>query len=239
MPKPLQISVVIPIYNNEHVIEELSQRLISELNSFNFEVIYVNDCSIDKSSQKLQYVSSLYSQINYINLSKNVGQQKATLEGIKKAIGKKTVILDGDLQDDPKLITHLYTKANEIESSVFVKRKGVYQSKKRMITSILIKKVIQLMSGLHYKAGSYYMFDQYILKKVISSASNCKHPYMSIIVAHQSKKIHYVTAKRGKNLGVSGYNFRKRIKAALMAIYCSAYCIYSRSILGLKNIVLQ
>lgn len=228
MDEIIDLSVVIPIYNNDNVLIELNNQLIEELVFLKYEIIYVNDCSPDRAIDTLTFFASKYPRVRPINLSKNIGQQKATLEGLKKAVGQKIVVLDGDLQDSPKLIPDLYNKNKSEGDAVFVKRKGIYQSMGRMMTSILIKKVIQLISGLHYKAGSYYLFDSSIKKKVIFVASNCKHPYMSIIVAHFSNKIKYVSATRGKNTGPSGYNFRKRIKAAIMAIYCSLYCTYTR-----------
>ncbi|GAA3522548.1 hypothetical protein GCM10022393_41420 [Aquimarina addita] len=231
MNKELDISVVIPIYRNNKVLKELHNALMTVLNPYNYEIIYVNDCSPDSSLDTLTDLASQYACVTYLDLEENVGQQKATLQGLKKAIGQKIVVLDGDLQDHPQLIPLLYqAMAQNNGSAAFVKRKGMYQSKGRMTTSVLIKKIIQLLSGLHYKAGSYYMFDNSLLKKVTTTASNCQYPYMSIIVAHFASQIQYISADRGKSIGPSGYTFSKRIKAAVMAIYCSLYCTYTKLI---------
>lgn len=223
----LEISVVIPIYRNAKQIDELVSRLEQTLNQFRYEVIFVNDCSPDRSLELLQSHSRQKEQFHLKNLDKNVGQQRATLEGLKLAKGNRVVVLDGDLQDAPELIPDLYQLLSQGRMAAFVKRKGMYQSGGRMFTSILIKRVIQLLSGLHYKAGSYYMFDRSILKRILNVASRCSYPYMSIIVAHFGKKMSYIDAQRGKSIGGS-YSFIKRIKAAMMAVYCSLYCTYSK-----------
>ncbi len=226
----INVSIVIPVYGNNQFLVELSDRIKANLPLLNYEIIFVNDYSPDDSLNTLKILSSKDSQIRYINLPINIGQQKATLKGIQNALGQKIVVLDGDLQDRPELIIELYNKSKLVDDAVFVKRKGIYQSKGRMITSILIKKIIQFTSGLHYKAGSYYIFDRSILKEVISEAANCKHPYMSIIIAHFADKIDYIAADRTKSIGSTGYTMIKRIRAAYMAIYCSLYCRYSKLI---------
>jgi len=226
MTEEIEISVVIPIYRNNKSLLELSARIIKSLDSFKHEIIFVNDNSPDNSLEILKNLTSKYKQIKHLNLTQNLGQQKATMQGLKIAMGKKIVVLDGDLQDRPELIPRLNNSISTNKNSVFVKRKGIYQSANRMVTSVLIKKVVQLISGLHYKAGSYYMFDSSLLPKVLLVASKCKYPYLSIIVAHFSSTINYISANRNKNIEPSNYNFATRIKAAIMAIYCSFYCSY-------------
>lgn len=231
MTELLDISVVIPIYGNNDSLAELNSRLMASLSSFKHEIVYVNDDSPDDSSNSMQILASKHQQIRHIKLLQNVGQQKATLEGLKVVFGKKIVVLDGDLQDTPELIPELYKLIRSEKDAVFVKRKGIYQSIGRMLTSMFIKKIIQIMSGLHYKAGSYYMFDRSLLSDVNLVASKCRYPYVSIIVAQFAHQVKYVTVDRGKGVGPSGYSLMKRIKAAMMAIYCSAYCTYSKLIL--------
>lgn len=228
MVKELDISVVIPVYKNCHSLDKLSNRLMTSLSTYEYEIIFVNDGSPDETLSKLEILSLKYSQIRHITLSKNIGQQKATLEGLKVVLGNEIVVMDGDLQDSPELIPALYKAVTSKKNTVFVKRKGIYQSIGRMLSSILFKKIIQSISGLHYRAGSYYIFDRAILSKVILLASKCKYPYMSIIVAHIASQVSYIAADRSKSIGSSGYGFITRTRAAIMAVYCAAYCNYTR-----------
>jgi len=224
MANQIELSVVIPIYKNENTLFELTHRLIDHLKIFRFEIIYVNDASSDNSLNILKKLSSENRNVKYLDLSVNIGQQKATLEGLKKATGSKIVVLDGDLQDKPELINPLY-KLNDTENeAVFVLRKGTYQSLWRMLTSVLTKKIVQLLSGLNYKAGSYYMIDYLTLSKVLNIATHCPYPYMSILVAHCSKNIKYLPAKRDKSTNPSGYDDIQRIRVTYQAIHCCLYC---------------
>lgn len=227
----VDISVVVPIYNNSQSLVELTERLLAVLNEYTFEIIYINDCSPDNSFAVIERLSIKYPQIKSKDLPINIGQHKATLEGIKMALGDKIVVMDGDLQDDPKLINALKACAFSDGEAAFVKRKGIYQSLPRMLTSLVTKKTVQLLSGLHYKAGSYYLFDKSIQPKVLALASFCSHPYMSIMIAQAARKVNYIEAQRGKSIGGSGYNFKKRLRAGFMAIHCSIYCLYFKLVL--------
>lgn len=229
MNETTDITVVVPVYKNADSLMELSERINHTLGSLQFEIIYVNDCSPDNASVVLDELSRTYAQVRVHTLSQNIGQHKATLEGIKKASGRKVVVMDGDLQDAPELIIKMYDIASSNKDAVFVKRKGSYQSKGRMLTSLIIKKAVQFISGLHYKAGSYYVFDQSYQSKIITVASKCRYPYMSIITGHLADNIQYIESERSKSIGGSGYNFAKRIYAAFMALYCALYCSYIRA----------
>ncbi len=225
MSRMPEISVVVPVYRNEKELRELTSRLVQSMNRFDHEIIFVNDCSPDQSIDTLIEISEKHQQIVVVDLKKNVGQHKATLEGLKKASGQYIVVLDADLQDQPELIIELHKEVIKGKKAVFVKRDGMYQSRGRMFTSWMIKRTVQLLSGLHHKAGSYYMLNAEILERVMQVATKTRRPYMSIIVAHFCGKPGYISAKRGKSIS-SSYSFLKRLKAAWKAIYCSLYCTY-------------
>lgn len=114
------ISLVIPIYNEEEVIDELLLRSITSLEGIDepFEIIIVDDGSEDSSLEKLLSHRAKDSRIKVVELSRNFGHQAAFTAGIKRSKGEYTVMMDGDLQDTPELISHMYEKMKSGEFDI-------------------------------------------------------------------------------------------------------------------------
>jgi glycosyltransferase involved in cell wall biosynthesis len=107
--KPL-ISVVIPCYNEQAVIElchERLQKVMDEDKNHSFEVIYVNDGSRDRTLDLLEQLHDADKRVRVINLSRNFGKETALTAGLDHVRGDAVIILDADLQDPPELIPNL------------------------------------------------------------------------------------------------------------------------------------
>jgi len=119
------LSVVIPVYNEEMNIGKLYQRLCNALESMNtdWEVVYVNDGSKDRSLSILKGLSETDNHVKYIDFSRNFGHQLAITAGIENAKGEWIVIMDGDGQDPPELIPDLLNKAQEGFEVVYARRR--------------------------------------------------------------------------------------------------------------------
>ncbi|MDZ7607887.1 MAG: glycosyltransferase family 2 protein [Cyclobacteriaceae bacterium] len=104
------ISVVVPVYNEESIVDELAQRTLSALKSIGepFEIIIVDDGSSDNTLEKLLNHHKIDNRIKIIELSRNFGHQAAFTAGLKRSVGEFTVMMDGDLQDAPELIPEMY-----------------------------------------------------------------------------------------------------------------------------------
>ena len=111
----MDISIVVPIFNEEKNITILYERLKNAANAIspNHELIFVNDGSTDASFFELMKLAENDSQVFYINLSRNFGHQIAVTAGLEYSKGDSVVIIDGDLQDPPELIPELYAKYKE------------------------------------------------------------------------------------------------------------------------------
>lgn len=109
MPDKPQISIVIPLYNEEENIGQLYQELVSVLNEINLpaEVIFVDDGSRDRSFELVRELNVRDSRINGISLSRNFGHQVALTAGLQHARGEMVITLDADLQHPPKEIPRL------------------------------------------------------------------------------------------------------------------------------------
>ncbi|MDA3819102.1 MAG: glycosyltransferase family 2 protein [Candidatus Delongbacteria bacterium] len=106
------ISVIIPLYNEEDIIDEFHQRVLNAMTKTgdDFEVIYVDDGSTDNTLQKLLNYHKKDSRFKVLELSRNFGHQAAYTAGLNVTLGDYVCMLDGDLQDPPELIPEMYEK---------------------------------------------------------------------------------------------------------------------------------
>ena len=120
----IDISVVVPLYNESASIMELYSRLQSTLLDLklHYEIVFVNDGSTDDTSMVLRKLSSQASGVFYIDFSRNFGHQIAVTAGLDKSRGSVVIIMDGDLQDPPELIRKMYNKYKEGFNVVYAKR---------------------------------------------------------------------------------------------------------------------
>ena len=121
----LDISVIVPIYNEEENIRTLYNRLSDSLKndiSNQYEIIFVNDGSKDSSITIIKSLASQDNKVKYIDLSRNFGHQNAVFAGMNYANGAAVVIIDADLQDPPEIITNLYRKMQEGFEVVYAQR---------------------------------------------------------------------------------------------------------------------
>jgi dolichol-phosphate mannosyltransferase len=121
----IDLSVIIPIYNEEMNLVPMNNRIIAALLplQLHYEIIYVNDGSKDNSLPIIMGLSEENVSVKYIDFSRNFGHQIAISAGLEHAEGERIVIMDGDGQDPPELIPALLTKSKEGFEVVYAKRK--------------------------------------------------------------------------------------------------------------------
>lgn len=116
MKKPL-ISVVVPMFNEEAVVLECHRRLVDAMEShedtYDYELIYVNDGSTDNTMEQLRQIAALNRQVRIIAFARNFGHQIAVTAGIHKAKGDAVAVIDADLQDPPERIPDMVAKWQE------------------------------------------------------------------------------------------------------------------------------
>src|SRR5688500_18950102 len=147
MEKPLAISVVIPVYNEEANVDELHARLAGVLGD-GVEFIFVDDGSSDKTCERLEDIARADGRVRLIRFRRNFGQTAALSAGIDHARGRIIVPMDGDLQNDPKDIPRLLAKLDEgydVVSGWRVNRKDPLQKR---LPSMLANRMISWISGV-------------------------------------------------------------------------------------------
>ena len=122
----MDISVVIPVYNEESNLAALYQRLGGVLGTMqvSYELVFVNDGSRDNSMLLLHELAERDERVRYVNFSRNFGHQIAVTAGLDVARGASAVIIDADLQDPPELIPDLYRKLHEGYEVVYARRRS-------------------------------------------------------------------------------------------------------------------
>ena len=115
MSAPLDLSVVVPLYNEEESLPHLVEQLLAALrpSGERFELVLVNDGSSDRTAEVLERLSQDIPELVGVLLRKNYGQTAAMAAGFDVAQGEVIVSLDGDLQNDPADIPMLLAKLRE------------------------------------------------------------------------------------------------------------------------------
>jgi len=126
MIKDKEISVVVPVYNEEKNITPFINRTLDVLNKLNvpYEILFVLDPSEDNTEEEIIKQSLINKNVRLIILSRRFGQPAATMAGILNCLGRACIIIDVDLQDPPELIESMYKKYLEGNHVVLARRKS-------------------------------------------------------------------------------------------------------------------
>lgn len=207
------ISVVIPVYNSEECVAELSRQVTDSLKDFNWELILVNDCSPDKSWEEIKKVATRNKNIIGINLRKNSGQDLAILAGLNHAHGKWIVIMDDDLQHSPYDIPKLYKEAQNGFDVVYADFKQKKQKLWKNLGSWLNGKVSEIALG---KPKGLYLSPFKIINGLVVKEM-CKlnnlFPYIDGLIFQITKNITQINIEHHKReYGKSNFTLVKSIQ---------------------------
>lgn len=121
------ISILIPAYNEEAVLDQLMVRLgnlANDTKNYDFEFLFVNDGSKDKTLEIIKGFADTDPRVSFVNLSRNFGKEIGMIAGLDHVQGDATVIIDADLQDPPELIPQMIKLWEEGYDDVYAKRKS-------------------------------------------------------------------------------------------------------------------
>lgn len=127
----IDISIVVPLYNEEAVFDQLIERLTQVVNKVDFscEVVLVNDGSSDNTANLIEEICKKDNRFSGILLSRNHGHQLAVSAGLANSRGRKGVmIIDGDLQDPPELVADFYKLLTSGYDVIYAIRKNRKES---------------------------------------------------------------------------------------------------------------
>ncbi len=154
----MNISVVIPAYNEAGNIKKITQLVSDQLiNSANHEIIIVDDGSTDSTLQEIKDVMNTDNSVKFISFSRNFGHQKALKAGLDHASGDCVISMDADLQHPPELISSLIEKWKEGYDIVYTIRKDLQDTGiMKKTTSKFFYKIINRISDVNIPVDDCY-----------------------------------------------------------------------------------
>ena len=220
--KSPEISIVVPLYNEEKNIRLMYDRLVSSILKItsNFEIIYVDDGSKDNSFLELLKLSNEDERVKYINFSRNFGHQIAVTAGLDYSKGTAVVIIDGDLQDPPEVIPEMYAMYKEGFEVVYgqrLKRKGDNFFKK--ITAKYFYRILKKITSISIPldTGDFRLIDRKIVNDLKNMPEQNKFLRGQIAwLGYRQTSVFFERDER--KFGETGYPFSKMLKFALDGI---------------------
>ena len=146
----MDVSVVVPLYNEEESLPALTEQVAEQLHKLNkeFEIIFIDDGSEDRSVERLRELKTKYPQIKIIRFRRNFGKSAALSEGFKLASGEIVITMDADLQDDPAEIPNMLKRLDEGYDLVSGWKKKRHDPISKTIPSKFFNAVTRWLTGI-------------------------------------------------------------------------------------------
>ena len=226
MAKP-DISVVVPVYNEQDNVLELYERLARVLTE-PVEFIFVDDGSSDATFARLQQIAAQDARVRVIRFRRNFGQTAALSAGIDHAKGEIIVPMDGDLQNDPADIPRLLEKIGEGYDVVSGWRKNRQDNFRRRLPSVIANKLISWISGVHLHdyGCSLKAYRKDVLQDVRLYGE--MHRFVPIYASWQGARVAELPVMHhARTRGKSKYGLERTIKVVLDMVVVKFLANYS------------
>lgn len=219
------ISIIVPMYNEEAVVEFFFDGINNVLNKlekeYKFEIVTVNDGSKDKTLELLYKFQEQDSRIRVVNLTRNFGHESAVAAGLSVAKGDAVIPMDADLQDPPELIApmlELFEKGYDVVNARRASRKEDTWIKR--YTAAKFYKVIDQLAGkvkVPQNVGHYRLISRRVLLEVLKLSENNRVFRVQVpYIGYKTAEVAFIRPKREH--GKTHYNFRSMFDLAFNAI---------------------
>jgi glycosyltransferase involved in cell wall biosynthesis len=240
----VNISVVIPIYNEEENVALLYDELSGVMTSLDcdYEILFIDDGSSDSTLSILKSIQAGDSSVVVVQFRKNFGQTAAMSAGFDYARGRVIITMDGDLQNDPHDIPRLIEKINEgfdVVTGWRYERKDAFVS--RRLPSIIANKIISWTTGvaLHDYGCTLKAFRKEIIKNIRLYGE--MHRFIPAIASGMGISFTEIKVNhRARRFGTSKYGISRTIRVVLDLItvkFLLSYATRPIQIFGLLGIV--
>ena len=222
----IELSVVIPVYNEVGLIDELIQRTVTAAaaQTQQWEVLIVDDGSTDGTNPRAVALTDEVPGLRVVTLSRNFGQQAALAAGLRRARGEVVVMMDGDLQDPPERIPQLIAALTEGHDCAFALRSAQHTSLFRRMTSRLFYWLLRALGGPPVQANSSNFR---AMSRTFLDAFLALPEQLGIIIGHMAwmgfRQIGVEVPREERPLGRSKYNLASMGRLALSSIAGFSY----------------
>ncbi len=219
----MHLSIVIPLYNEEKVVPLLYDRVKKSIADItdDFELIFIDDGSRDETLNKLLELKTTEKRIRIIELSRNFGHQAAYTAGLNQAKGQYVVMLDGDLQDPPEVISEMYAKIiSEEFDIVFAQRIARGEKLLKRVVTKLFHWIFNRLSNMDitHDVGNFCIMNRNALNSLLEL--NERSRYLPGLVSSIGFKKGYVSYQRPeRESGDTKMNFSRLMLLAFDAIF--------------------
>jgi glycosyltransferase involved in cell wall biosynthesis len=213
----VHLSVVIPVYNESSLIDELIKRVKTNVNLIteDYEIIIVDDGSQDNTWNSIENEAKSENRIKGIKFSRNFGHHYAITAGLYNSNGEWVVVMDGDLQDRPEVIPDLYKKAQEDFDVVFVSRQNRPENLYYRIAQKIFYWILRSLSGIDFdsRQANFSIINNKVVEAFKNFPENARF-YGSTIKWLGFKRTFIVADHGARYSGKTSYTIRKRVRLA-------------------------
>ena len=219
------LAIVVPVYRNASSLEELYERIKATLSAhhIDFSLVFVVDASPDNSWAVIEKLAARDKRVRGVLLEKNIGQHAALMTGLALSNATFYAVMDADMQDPPERLFAMLTQAQEGNKAVFAARYGNYQSRGRMLTSRLFKRLLYFVTGLPANAGTYFVIPRSVVECMLTL--NVHYPQVVVMAHHCASSFSMFPSHRDlRQRGGSAYSGWGRVSAAWRSLRCAIEC---------------
>ncbi len=218
-----KLSIIVPMYNEEEVIElfykETKKIVDSISDKYDYEMLFIDDGSKDKSIDKVKELRKKDKKVRFISFSRNFGKEAGIYAGLKNSKGDLVVLLDADLQHDPKYIPKMIKYIEEGYDTVTTLRNRKGESKIKSWFSEFFYKIMKDAKNIELKQGSqdYRMMTRQVVDAILEIQEYNR--FSKGIFSWVGFKTKYIEVEnRTRAAGKSKWNFRSLTKYAIEGI---------------------
>ena len=223
MSKTVDLSIVIPLYNEEEVFPLLKKRLVEILDSFDVlcEVVLVNDGSSDDTPRLMSDLCKEDGRFVSVFLSRNFGHQTAITAGLSYSNAKEAVmVMDGDLQDPPELLIDFYQKLKEGYDVVYAVRKNRKEGWLKKLTYKIYYRLLKNLSSykIPLDSGDFGMMSKRVVDVILNMPEESRFIRgMRAWVGFSQTFIEY--SRDAREAGEPKYSFKMLLQLAFNGIF--------------------